>query len=381
MNRQILTNGRVLLPEGLRNDVCVTIDDSHIIAVGPRDAADGEEIDLAGGLLLPGFIDVQVNGGGGVLFNDETSVDGLATIAAAHRRFGTTGLLPTLISDSLDVVRAAITASDAAIEAGVPGILGRHIEGPFLNVARRGIHSAERIRRIDPEAIALLASARHGKTMVTLAPECTHPDDIAALVRAGVIVAAGHSEADYDSVMAARNAGLSGVTHLFNAMPPWVNRNPGLVGATLDSDDLYAGIIVDGHHLHAATVRLAWRIMGAKRLMLVTDAMPTTGSEVDHFELQGRTIRRSDDRLVDDAGTLAGSTLEMLGALRNLMATTGATLAEASASASTTPAAFLGLSQATGAIRPGLAADFVLVDADCNHVLRTWIGNATSRPS
>jgi N-acetylglucosamine-6-phosphate deacetylase len=368
-----LVNGHVLLPEGLRDDVCVVIEGARIVAVSSEAPADAEQVDLGGGLLLPGFIDTQVNGGGGILFNTAPTVEGIATMAAAHRRFGTTGMLPTLISDSLDVVAAAIEASDAAIEAGVPGILGRHIEGPFLNVERRGIHDAACIRRLDPDAIAILGSARHGRTVVTVAPECVHPGDIAALTKAGVIVAAAHSQADYDTVVSAVDEGMRGITHLFNAMPPLVNRTPGVVGATLDIDTLYAGIIVDGHHLHPASVRLAWRIKGPDRLMLVTDAMSITGSDDDHFILQGRKIRRDGTRLVDEQGVLAGSTLDMLCAVRNLMEATGAPLPQAVAAATVTPATFLGLSEETGAIVPGLRADMILTDAALGVIRRSWI--------
>ena len=369
-----LTNGRVLLPKGPRDNVCVVIEGDRIAAIATEPPSGAELVDLAGGLLLPGFIDVQVNGGGGVLLNDSPDVETLATMAAAHRRFGTTGLLPTLISDGPDTIAAAIAATDAAIEAGVPGILGRHIEGPFLSPERHGIHDLNQIRRLDPVAIELLGSARLGRTLVTLAPECAHPGDIAALVAAGVIVAAGHSQADYDTMTRAIAEGLSGVTHLFNAMPPLANRTPGLVGATLDSDALYAGLIVDGHHLHPATVRLAWRVKApGHRLMLVTDAMPSTGDDADSFELQNRTIFRRDGRLIDDHGTLAGSTLDMLAAVRNLIAQTGTSLAEAVAAATATPARFLGLEGITGAIRPGLRADLVLTDEALLTVSRSWI--------
>jgi len=215
-----LVNARVLLPQGLREGLAVTMADGRIRSVSSEPPAGATIVDCGGAMLLPGFIDTQVNGGGGVLFNDAPTVETIGTIARAHRRFGTTGLLPTLISDDLDVVAAAIRAVDDAIEAGVPGVLGIHIEGPFLSFARRGIHDAARLRRIDKDAIALLGSARHGKTLVTLAPECVSPGDISALVAAGVIVAAGHSEADYDVVRRAIGEGVSGFTHLFNAMSP-----------------------------------------------------------------------------------------------------------------------------------------------------------------
>jgi N-acetylglucosamine-6-phosphate deacetylase len=367
-----LVNARVLLPQGLREGLSVTIRSGHIHAVSSEPPAGATLVDCGGAMLLPGFIDTQVNGGGGILFNDAPTVETIATIAAAHRRFGTTGLLPTLISDDLDVVAAAIQAVDEAIEAGVPGILGIHIEGPFLNLARRGIHDAARLRRIDAQAIALLGSAKHGKSLVTLAPECVEPGDVAALVAAGVIVSAGHSEADYDTVRRAIGEGLTGFTHLFNAMSPLLNRAPGMTGAALEDDRTTAGLIVDGHHVHPAVIRIALEAKGHERLMLVTDAMALTGTPGDRFILQGREILRVGDRLVDVEGTLAGSTLTMARAVRNMIAQTGVDLRRAVAMASSTPAAFLGLVDRTGTIAPGLSADLILVD-DTWEVRRSWI--------
>ena len=367
-----LVNARVLLPQGLRDGLAVTIAGGTITSVSSEPPAGAQIVDCGGELLLPGFIDTQVNGGGGVLFNDAPSVETIATIAAAHRRFGTTGLLPTLISDDLDVAAAAIRAVDEAIDAGVPGVLGIHVEGPFLSFTRRGIHDAAHLRRIDREAIALLGSARHGRTLVTLAPECVEPEDVAALVAAGVIVSAGHSEADYDTVRRAIGAGLTGFTHLFNAMSPLVNRAPGMTGAALEDDRTTAGLIVDGHHVHPAVIRIALKAKGHERLMLVTDAMALTGMTEDRFLLQGREIVREGDRLIDAEGTLAGSTLTMVEAVRNMIAQTGIDLRRAVAMASATPATFLGLADRTGAIAPGLSADLILVDDDWQ-VKRSWI--------
>lgn len=372
-----LVNARVLLPQGLRDDLAVTIADGRIRSVSSEPPEGATIVDCGGEMLLPGFIDTQVNGGGGVLFNDAPTVETIATMAAAHRRYGTTGMLPTLISDDLSVVEAGIAAVDAAIEQGVPGVLGIHIEGPFLSYARRGIHDAGRLRRIDREAIRLLGSARHSRTLVTLAPECVEPGDVAALVDAGVVVAAGHSEADYDTVRRAIGEGLSGFTHLFNAMSPLVNRAPGMTGAALEDDGVTAGLIVDGHHVHPAVIRIALKAKGHERLMLVTDAMALTGTEEDHFILQGRHIQRDGDRLVDAAGTLAGSTLTMNAAVRNMITQTGVDLRRAVAMASSTPAAFLGLSDRTGTIAPGLSADLVLVDKDWQ-VKRSWIAGRDS---
>ena len=368
-----LINGQVLLPSGLRDDVCVVIGDGEIRSVSSAPPADAALVDLGGKLLLPGFIDTQVNGGGGALFNDDPSVATIRTIAATHARYGTTGLLPTLISDDLTVVEQAIRAVDAAIEAGVPGVLGIHIEGPFLSATRRGIHSEGKLQPLRDDHLDLLASARHGRTLVTLAPECATPDQIARLVARGVIVAAGHSDAPYEVVRAAIDAGLSGFTHLFNAMSQLANRAPGMVGAALEDDATFAGIIADGHHLHPATLRVAVRAKGVHRLMLVTDAMPSVGTDSPSFMLQGREIWRDGDTLHGADGVLAGSTLTMAGAVANMVAQGRVPLRDAVAMASATPAAFLRFAGRTGIIAAGMRADLVLVDQNFA-VHETWIG-------
>ena len=373
MTRQALVNARIALPVGLRDGLCVLVEDGRIAGVSSGIPANAEIVDLGGGTLVPGYIDTQVNGGGGRLFNDDPSVETIRVIAETHRRFGTTGLLPTLISDDLDVVEAAIRASDEAIEAGVPGVLGRHIEGPFLDPARRGIHDGAKLRPLEDGFLELLASAKHGRTLVTLSPESATPEQIAWLAGQGVIVAAGHSDAPYETVRTMIDAGITGFTHLFNAMSQLVNRAPGMVGAALEDDATYAGLIVDGHHLHPATVRIAVRAKGPQHLMLVTDAMPSVGTADPEFTLQGRRIRREGDKLLGDDDVLAGSTLTMEGAVQQVIAQTGVALGDALTMASATPARFLGLQGETGAIAPGLRADLVLLDAD-RAVRRSWIG-------
>lgn len=373
MTRTALTNARIILPSGVRDDVCVVIGDGEIRAISPAPPQDARIVDLGGRLLLPGFIDTQVNGGGGRLFNDDPSVETIGVIAETHRRYGTTGLLPTLISDELSVVEAGIRAVDAAIEAGLPGILGIHIEGPFLSIERHGIHSVDKLLPLRDDYLDLLTSAKRGKTLVTLAPECATPAQVAHLVSKGVVVSAGHSDARYETVRAAIDAGLTGFTHLFNAMSQLANRAPGMVGAALEDDATYAGIIADGHHLHDATLRVAVRAKGQHRLMLVTDAMPSVGSDEPRFTLQGREIWRDGDTLHGADGVLAGSTLTMAGAVKGMVERGRVPLAAAATMASATPAAFLGLGHRTGTIAAGLRADLVLLDEDYT-VRETWIG-------
>ncbi len=368
-----LVSDRALMGGVLREGVAVLIDGATIAGVVPAGSVpEGATIERLRGTLAPGFIDTQVNGGGGVLFNDAPTVEGIAAIGAAHRRFGTTGFLPTLISDDLETVRRAMAAVDSAIEAGVPGVLGIHVEGPFLNVERKGIHAADRIRALDDEGLAILTAPNRGRVLVTLAPDRVTPDQVAALVAAGVIVSGGHSNANFAQAMAAVAAGMRGVTHLFNAMSPLGTREPGLVGAALDSDALTCGIIVDGHHVHPATLRIALRCKPRGGLMLVTDAMPSVGADADSFELQGRRIRVEDGVCKGPDGTLAGSHLDMASAVGNAVAMLGISFEEALAMASAAPAAFLGLGAIRGVIATGFAADLVLLSAE-GTVVRSWI--------
>lgn len=375
----VLSNGRILTPSGVVEGKALAIRDGRILAI--LDAADlplgARRHDLGSGLLVPGFIDTQVNGGGGVLFNDDTSVEAIAAIGAAHRTYGTTGFLPTLISDDLSVVDAAMRAVEQAIEAEVPGVLGIHIEGPFLATRRKGIHDAGKFRILDDEAIDLLSSLRLGKTLVTLAPETTTPQMIRRLIQAGVIVAAGHTDADYAVVRQALDAGLTGFTHLFNAMSPLTSREPGVVGAALESKTAWCGLIVDGRHVDPVTLRLALTTRPLDRFMLVTDAMPTVGLADKSFVLQGRFIRVENGVCVDAEGTLAGCDLDMVSAVRNAITMLDLSLEDAVAIASRTPAAFLGLADERGAIVPGMAADLVLL-SDALEVEETWINGVLS---
>lgn len=366
-------NGRVALPGGIVGAVDIGVADGTVTAITPAAATPPDrEIDLDGGWLLPGFVDTQVNGGGGVLFNDQVDIEAIAAIGAAHARFGTTAFLPTLISDTPAQIAAALAAVDAAIEQGVPGVVGIHIEGPFINEVKRGIHEAHRIRRLDDAIVATLTAPRRGRVMLTLAPELCDEDDIRTLVRHGVIVSAGHSDATYDEAQRAIGAGLTGFTHLFNAMSPLHHRNPGAVGAAFDSDT-YCGLIVDNVHLHPAVVRLAVHAKGKDRIMLVTDAMPSVGTDVTEFTLQGKRIAVKDGVCIFEDGTLAGTHLDMASALRKTVEVTGLSVPDVSAMASATPAAFLLLQDSIGTIAAGQRADWVWLSAELAP-RATWIG-------
>jgi len=366
-------NGQVALPAGAVGAADVAIADGAILSVTPAaDTPAHEVVDLDGGWLLPGFVDTQVNGGGGVLFNDQVDVEAIAAIGAAHARFGTTAFLPTLISDTPAQIASALSAVDAAIEQGVPGVVGIHIEGPFINEVKRGIHEAHRIRRLDDAVLATLTAPRRGRVMLTLAPELCDEDDIRTLVRHGVIVSAGHSDATYDEAQRAIGAGLTGFTHLFNAMSPLHHRNPGAVGAAFDSDT-WCGLIVDDVHLHPAVVRLAVHAKGKDRIMLVTDAMPSVGTDVSEFTLQGKRIAVKDGVCIFEDGTLAGTHLDMASALRKTVEVTGLSVPDVSVMASATPAAFLSLQDRIGAIAAGQRADWVWLSAELAP-RATWTG-------
>jgi N-acetylglucosamine-6-phosphate deacetylase len=366
-------NGKVLTDAGIESGKTLLVRGGRIESVvGAREVVGADRtFDLGGRLLVPGFIDAQVNGGGGVSFNDEPSVESIAAIGAAHRRFGTTGFLPTLISDDLSVVARGIRAVRDAIAQGVAGVLGIHIEGPFLSNERRGMHDGSKLRTLDSDAVELLATAHGGVTMVTLAPECTTPAIIRALSDAGVIVSAGHTNATFDELQPAFAAGLRGFTHLFNAMSPMTSREPGAVGAALANADSWLGLIVDGHHVHPEVLKIALRAKRRDRFMLVSDAMPSVGSAMKEFRIQGKRITVQGDKIVDEEGRLAGAHLHMAGAVRNSVDMLGMPLVDALRLASANPAAFLKLGD-VGRIAPGQRANFALIDEELN-VSSTWI--------
>jgi N-acetylglucosamine-6-phosphate deacetylase len=362
----------------LQRDCAVVIEGDKIIGLTPRRDLPGA-VPIRrlpdGAWLAPGFIDAQVNGGGDVLFNDDPTPEGIAAIAAAHRRFGTTALLPTLITDSTEKMRAARAAVDMAL-GSVPGVLGIHFEGPFLSPERAGVHDPARMRQPEAGDIDLLAS-RHGSvTLVTLAPERVRAGFIAELVGAGTRVALGHSLASYAETRAALAEGLTGFTHLFNAMRPLASREPGPIAAALETPGAFYGLIVDGEHVAPAMLRLALR--GAGQAMLVTDAMPPVGGRRSEFMLCGKRIIARDGRCVTADGTLAGAALDMASAVRNCVKLLDLLLDEALRFASTAPAAFLGVADRLGRLMPGYRADLVALDPAEIRVLATWVAGAES---
>ncbi|AKC86515.1 N-acetylglucosamine-6-phosphate deacetylase [Pseudoxanthomonas suwonensis] len=379
MVARVLVNARVLVDDGFRDDLAVLLDDAGGIAAlvpaGQARMQAGQVHDLGGGWLLPGFIDAQVNGGGGVLFNNDTRVEAIAAIGRAHRKSGTTGFLPTLISDDAEVMARAVAATRAAITAGVPGVLGVHLEGPYIAPARKGTHDAAKFRVPDAAEAAMATSLDNGVTLITLAPEQVPLETIRAMVARGAIVVAGHTAGSYEEIRAGLDAGLRGFTHLFNAMSPLQGREPGAVGAALEDRGSWCGIIVDGVHVHPGSLRVALAAKPRGKLFLVTDAMPMVGSDDPAFALYGEVITAVDGVVRNAAGALAGSALDMATAVRNCVDLLGLPLEEAARMAATYPAEFLGLGNRLGRIAPGYQADLVLLD-EALQVRSTWIAGA-----
>jgi N-acetylglucosamine-6-phosphate deacetylase len=323
-----------------------------------------------GAWLAPGYIDLQVNGGGDVLFNDQPTAQGARSIAAAHRKRGTTGLLPTLISDSVEKMRLALEAVNA-VGSSEPGILGLHLEGPYLSLEKPGVHERRQLRQPSPDELAMLTAPRNGVLLVTLAPEIVPPGFIAQLVAAGVRVSLGHSMASYEQTRSAMAEGLTGFTHLFNAMRPLSSREGGPIALALESPDAWYGLIVDGVHVAPSMLRLALRGLGHP--MLVSDAMPPVGGARSSFRLHEDNITARDGYCVRDDGTLAGTALDMATAVKNCVRLLGVALPDALRFASTHPAIFLGLGQMLGRLAPGYRADLVAFEPIDMTILASWI--------
>jgi len=368
VRRRALLGAAIFDGARLRAGAALMLDGETVAGVvDPADIPDGWAVTrLAGGVLCPGFVDLQVNGGGGVMVNDAPSVATLRTIAAAHASLGARAFLPTLITDTPARTRAAVEAAVAAVGEAVPGVAGLHLEGPHLSAARCGAHDPALIRPMTEADCAFLceAAARLPTLMVTVAPESVSPAQIARLAAAGAVVSLGHSDADHDTAMAAFAAGATCATHLFNAMSPLTARAPGVVGAALDAPGVACGLIADGVHVHPAAIRVALAAAGPGRVFLVTDAMAVAGTDIDGFTLNGRAVTRRDGRLTLADGTLAGADLDMATAIRVMTRRVGLDLADALAMATAIPARLLRDAGGAGRLTVGAPWRGVYLDAD-----------------
>ncbi len=366
--RRFLSEHAVVVRSGTIDSVC------HVEQLG----ADIERLTLDGGVLAPGFIDIQVNGGGGLLLNNEPTNQGLRTLVTAHRAGGTTACLPTVITDVESVGPQVFEAFLQALDEGADGLLGIHLEGPHLNARKRGVHREALIRTLSASDMNWLCEAASVcRILLTVAPETLQAGQIGQLTDAGVLVFCGHTAASFEQSLAAVDEGAVGFTHLFNAMTPLESRAPGAVGAALLADKAYCGIISDGHHVHADVIRLAHRTKPRGKLLLVTDAMATVGSEDKSFELYGETITERNGRLVNGEGRLAGSAISMIDAVRHTHQQCGLPLGECLRMASAYPAELLGVSDKRGHLRAGCRADMVHVD-DNLQLKGVWIAGERS---
>lgn len=355
-----LTVEMLLTRSGWKTSQTLIIEKGIVQAIRP--ATSDEFNATLPGSLVPGFIDTQVNGGGGVLLNQQPNYDGLCQMANAHLQFGTTGMLPTVITDNASVMAQAADAVAQAIAKNHPTVLGIHFEGPFLSIAKKGVHDAGLIRQPTDAEMNTLTRRDTGKVLVTLAPEQTDVGVIRELVAEGVRVALGHSNATAEQVEAALLAGATGFTHLFNAMSPLTSRAPGVTGAALANTNSYCGLIVDHHHVHPTSAKVAINAKGAERIMLVTDAMAHTGSTIARLDFFNTQILRQGDKLTTPEGTLAGSCLDMHRAVLNTHRDLQVSLRKSVVMASATPAAFLGLGDTMGSIEAGQVANLLLLD-------------------
>ncbi|HEY9735344.1 MAG TPA: N-acetylglucosamine-6-phosphate deacetylase [Trichocoleus sp.] len=345
-------------------DHALIIDGAKIIDIVPEErlGQDFAQIDCQGYTASPGFIDLQLNGNGGVMFNDAIAAETLDTMHRTNLRSGTTSFLPTLITTSDEAMQAAIALTQSYRQNHPHSVLGLHLEGPYLNPKRKGIHDGGWVRPAESEMVGAIAKAGPEIVrLVTLAPEQTPPEHIQQLVAAGILVSAGHTDATFEEAMAGFDAGVSMVTHLFNAMSPWQGRSPGMVGATFSRGNVYAGIIADGHHVHFASVRLAQKILRDK-LILVSDATPPVGTNMNSFIIGGQEVFYRDGKCVSADGTLGGSALTLIEAVANCVRHVGISLGEALRMATLNPARAIRCDDKLGLLSPSYVANIALFD-------------------
>lgn len=379
MTRQVFTGARIFDGTEWHERMALLVEDGMVTGLIAADSpTDAQRVPVDGAIIAPGFVDLQVNGGGGVLLNEAPTVDSITTICRNFAHYGTTACLPTLITDTAEKVAATLAAGAAAARQGVPGFLGLHLEGPHLAVSRKGAHDPALIRPMEETDLAMLLAARPQlpNLLVTVAAETVAPEQISRLVAGGIVVSIGHSDATFAQMQAAVAAGASMVTHLFNAQSQLGNREPGVVGAALALGPLSAGLIADGIHVHPATIGAALRAkQGPGRIFLVTDAMSPTGTDWTEFNLGGRTVHRRAGALRLADGTLAGADLTMIDAVRFMHREIGLAVGDALALAATAPAAALGVTATHGHLGQGARADFVVLTEDLA-LTTTYIGGA-----
>ena len=370
--QQWITGAKVFDGDELRDGLGILVDNETIAAVLPANQTpkQAKSVVLSGGILAPGFIDVQVNGGGGIMVIDDPSIPGIQKVVAAHRKFGTTNMMPTIMSDTKERMSHAVKLISHAAESE-PCVLGVHIEGPFFCASRKGAHKSKFIRKPDDTDLAWLSSSKRGKTIVTLSPDAVEPAYIRTLTESGIIVCCGHSNATYNKVVSALQAGMSGFTHLHNAMLQTSAREPGVVGAALESKDAWVSVIVDKNHVHKTTLLNSLKTKPSTKFILVTDAMATVGTDKKSFKLYGEEIHLRQNKLVNDEGLLAGSAISMMDAVKNTTQWLGLPLQESLRMASLYPAQFLGEPK-LGKIKPSFQANLVHFDSHYN-VNATWV--------
>jgi N-acetylglucosamine-6-phosphate deacetylase len=375
---QVLYGASLFDGERMIEDCALLIDDGAIVALTPvaQRPRGVESCDLSGGVLAPGLIDWQVNGGGGVLFNETPTVEAIRAIVAAHRSDGATSVLPTMITDAPHKLEAALAAA-AEAQASVPGALGIHVEGPFIDLRRPGAHPLQFVRAMTVEDADRLIGAKAGVMVVTLAPAAVSSELIARLASSGIIVSIGHAEATAEEAEAAFKAGASAVTHLYNAMSQLGHRQPGLVGAALADPGIVCGFIADGIHVHATAARVALKAKGVDGLALISDAMPPAAGGPKTFYLEGRRVTQVGARLALDDGTLAGAAITLMDAVRYVTRELGVSLADALKMATLTPARLLRVDEKIGRLKPGYRADLVHIGDDLT-VRGTWVRGAAS---
>jgi len=351
----------------------ISIEDGKIIAF---DTVKGAIENKVSGLLTAGFIDTQVNGGGGYLLNQDTNLHTLKAMTNAHAKFGTSSLLPTLITSNVKKIEQTANLISTALAQNTPGIIGVHFEGPHISEPKKGIHSSQQIRGISQQELDIYCRDDLGLKVVTLAPESVDCDIIKTLVASNVHVCLGHSNATFAQTQAALAAGASGFTHLFNAMSALESREPNMVGAALLDEQSWCGLILDGHHVHPSTAKLAYKVKAAHKMMLVTDSMSTIGSEQTHLQFDGHQISLTSDKLTSNTGQLAGSALNMITAVNNAVKMLNIPFIDALKMASLYPAQFLGIADCYGQLAVGSNADLTLISTTNSspHVVNTWIG-------